>query len=168
MNKGGGTLVTDFDEHFARLHREAYQAAYRILGERTAAEDIAQEALARAYARWRRVAAHAVPWVVRVASNLAIDVVRRRRRRESPFEEATPDPRTAERLDLQSALLRLPRRQREVVLLRYGADLSVADVAEVLHCSPGTVKAHAHRGLTALRSILDSDEEGEAHAPSLR
>lgn len=52
------------------------------------------------------------------------------------------------------ALARLPRRQREVVVLRYGSDLSEAQVADLLGISAGAVKSHAHRGLAALRDVL--------------
>jgi RNA polymerase sigma factor (sigma-70 family) len=61
-------------------------------------------------------------------------------------------------LDLQRALDRLSTRQREVVVLRYVADLSEADVARVLGCSVGSVKTHASRGLTTLRAVM-----GESH-----
>jgi len=65
-----------------------------------------------------------------------------------------------ERVDLNRALATLPRRQREVVLLRYVVDLPENEVARQLSCSPGTVKTHASRGLAALRAALgdNSDE----------
>jgi RNA polymerase sigma factor (sigma-70 family) len=68
----------------------------------------------------------------------------------------------AERVDLARALRRLPRRQREVVVLRYLADWSEADVALALGCSVGTVKSHGHRGLAALRRHLHEPPAGEA------
>lgn len=55
---------------------------------------------------------------------------------------------------LIDALARLPRRQREVVVLRYWSDLSEAQVADLLGISAGAVKSHAHRGLVALRDVL--------------
>ena len=57
-------------------------------------------------------------------------------------------------LELQAALLRLPKRQREAVVLRYFADLTDAAAAELLGCAPGTVKTHASRGVNALRATL--------------
>jgi RNA polymerase sigma factor (sigma-70 family) len=60
----------------------------------------------------------------------------------------------AERMDLTRALRRLPRRQRQVVVLRYLADWSEIDVAGELGCSTGAVKSHASRGLAALRRHL--------------
>jgi RNA polymerase sigma factor (sigma-70 family) len=164
---GGGVALTEYEHVFPELYRFAYQAAYRILGERSASEDIAQETLARAYARWSRVSRYAEPWVTRVASNQALDVVRRHHR--SPWPEvADADPAVAERMDLQRALLDLPRRQRDVVMLRYGADLPEAEVAAFLMVSVGTVKTHAHRGLAALRLGLATPDEEEVHARPVR
>lgn len=65
-----------------------------------------------------------------------------------------------ERLDLQRALLRLTKRQRDAVVLRYIADLSEADVAALLGCSPGTVKSHLNRGTSRLRLILNDSQGG--------
>ena len=131
--------------------------AFRILGDRPEAEDIAQEALARATLRWDKLHDRPEGWVTRVASNLALDRYRRRRRR--PPVQTGPlgivDDRTVERSDLVTALRRLPRRQREVVVLRYLADFSEGDVARAWPgCSVGSVKTHASRGLSALRRQL--------------
>jgi len=150
-------LFADRYEHCFVL---AYQAAYRVLGDRADAEDIAQESLTRAYVRWRKIAAYAEPWVVRVATNLAIDVARARTRRR-PSATAEPDATAAvdSRVDLVVAIGNLPRRQREVVSLRYIADMSEIDVAALLRCSTGTVKQHASRGLAALRRSGHLTEE---------
>ena len=67
-----------FEDAYDSMQRSAYRVAYRLLGDRTAAEDVAAEALARAYARWSLVSGHARPWVVTVATNLALDVGRKR------------------------------------------------------------------------------------------
>src|ERR1700759_1536176 len=69
-----------FEEGFPVLIRDAYRVAYRLLGNRSEAEDVAQEACARTYSRWASVRDHAEPWCVRVASNLALDVLRARTR----------------------------------------------------------------------------------------
>jgi RNA polymerase sigma factor (sigma-70 family) len=55
---------------------------------------------------------------------------------------------------LLAAVHRLPQRQREVVVLRYYSDLSERQIADALDISPGSVKAHAHRALTTLRSTV--------------
>lgn len=57
-------LLVTFEEAYEPMRRAAYRAAYRLLGDRAAAEDVAAEALARAYARWSKVSDHAEPWVI--------------------------------------------------------------------------------------------------------
>ncbi len=165
-------MTTDpFGERFDDLTAVAHRVAYRLLGDRAEAEEVTQEALVRAYLRWRRVAPHAEAWVARVATNLALDVHRRRARHRRHAPRLVGAPHDADhaaglvaRLDLVEGLRRLPRRQREVVALRYLADVSEADTAALLGLSPGTVKQHAHRGLTALRLGL-APPDGGAPAP---
>lgn len=150
---------SDFDLAFADLAAVAYRVAFRILGSRGDAEDVAQETLTRAFVRWRRVRGHAEPWVARVAANLAIDVHRRARRRPTVPDdgraEVTPAPpggaSATDRVELVRILGALPARQRDVVVLRYLADQTEAATAAALGTSVGSVKQHAHRGLAALR-----------------
>ena len=158
---GPGPGAAGFEEAFPTLFALAYRVSYRILGDRADGEDVAQEALARAHLRWIALGAHPEGWIVTVATRLAIDRVRRRRRAPVPRREqlALVDNHIAERLDLARALRRLPRRQREVVVLRYLADWAELEVAEALGCSPGTVKSHAARGLAALRRHLALDHQ---------
>jgi RNA polymerase sigma factor (sigma-70 family) len=149
------------------------------VGDRAEAEDLAQEALARAYTSWRKVADHDEAWVIRVTTNLAIGRWRKYRRVVSRdamggaaegagagggaggdrSDRAGPHGRVPhadllDHLELMAALRSLSRRQREVVALRYLADLPEAEVAAALGCATGTVKQHAHRGLAALRRRL--------------
>jgi RNA polymerase sigma-70 factor (sigma-E family) len=154
------TAPARFEDAFADLYRLAYRVAFRILGDRGDAEDAAQETLSRAHQRWSRLAPRPEGWVATVAGNLAIDRIRRRRR-VGPRPDggiALVDPLLVERLDLARALRTLPRRQRQVVVLRYLADHSELDVADELGCSPGAVKTHASRGLAALRRVLDAGD----------
>ena len=146
--------MDDFDAEFDSLWSRAYGVAYVVLGDRGESEDVAQETLARALLRWRKVSEYAEPWVVRVAGNLAIDRVRRRQRQRGIPATDTPGV-DAQRVDLQRALVALSPKQREVVVLRYLVDLPEAEVAETLGCSVGTVKTHASRGLAALRKSLE-------------
>ncbi len=148
-----------FDERVAVLAPLAYRVCFRILGDRHDAQDLTQEALARAFARWRRVAGYDEAWITRVSTNLALGEVRRRERsRRLTVEDAgspAVDALVAQRAELVAVLRGLSRRQREVVALRYLADLPETDVARALGCSVGTVKQHASRGLAALRAALD-------------
>jgi RNA polymerase sigma-70 factor (sigma-E family) len=153
-------VVDEQEEAFCAVYnvllRAAYRAAFRLLGDRSASEDVAGEALVRAYAKWSSVSDHAQAWVITVATNLALDVGRRRRHlADGPLilvEAEVVDPQVELRLDLQRALRELPRRQREVVVLRYLGDLSEQAVAEALGIDVGTVKSHASRGLARLRT----------------
>jgi RNA polymerase sigma factor (sigma-70 family) len=148
-----------FEEAFDHLYQRAYVVAYQLLGVRSEAQDVAQEALARAFSRWRQISAYAEPWLVRTAGNLAIGAWRKNRRLfplRQRHERSHPGP-DGRRVDLHRALSTLSRRQRDVVVLRYLADLSEADVARMLGCSAGTVKQHASRGLATLREALRSE-----------
>lgn len=153
--------TTAFEEAFPRLYADAYRVAFRLLGERSEAEDVAQEACARAYSRWSSVHDYAEPWCVRVAGNLALDALRARtravKRHERLISEHTTVTRPAgseERLDLYAALSDLPKRQREAIVLRYLGDQSEEQTAALLGLSVGSVKTHASRGLARLRELM--------------
>jgi RNA polymerase sigma-70 factor (sigma-E family) len=146
-----------YDDNFGALYRIAFRVAYRILGQQAEAEDVAQDTMAKAYSRWWRIRPEAARWVSKVAANGAIDAWRKRSKQDLTAEDLVRshdgEP-IVERLALVDALSRLSKRQREVVVLRYLAGYPEADVAEILDCSVGTVKTHASRGLTSLRSTL--------------
>jgi RNA polymerase sigma factor (sigma-70 family) len=153
----GRAFGSDFEVRFNALFSIAYRSAYRLAGDRDQAEDVAQEAMARCFVRWSKVGGYAAAWLSRTATNLLIYTWRRKAprpedldRRRNGSVSAPVDLRT----DLVGALRSLSRRQREVVVLRYLVDLPEQDVADVLHCSTGTVKRHAHRGLERMRSLL--------------
>ena len=153
-------------DDFDRFCRDAYPSivrlAYFVSGDRHEAEEIAQETLARAFARWTRVRSLAAPeaWARRVAANLAISARRRTRVRMAhvPDRDRTvelpepPDPA------LMDALRTLTPAQRVVVVLRYMDDRSVEDVAAELGKAPGTVRALAAQGAARLRARLTYEE----------
>jgi RNA polymerase sigma factor (sigma-70 family) len=153
-----------FEDEFGLLYRAAYRVAYRLSGSREEAADCAQEACARAYTDWKRLVRRGdvTPWVVRVSGNLAIDRWRKLQRARRIPAASDVDAPNADRLDLARALDALPRRQREVIVLRYIADMTELAVADALGCSLGTVKTHASRALIALRRTLGSEEEASA------
>jgi RNA polymerase sigma-70 factor (ECF subfamily) len=146
---------TSFEEGYALL---AYRAAFRLLGDREAALDVAQDAMAKLVPRWGDVARHPTPegWAVTVATRIVLGGWRKRSGVRPPPTRGTESPESpvVERVDLVAALRRLPRRQREVAVLLYVADLSVAQVGAALGCSDGTVKQHASRARSALRASL--------------
>lgn len=153
-------LQVSFEEAFDHLWGRAFALARRLLGSEAAAEDVTAEALARAWLHWKRVGG--TPWrdgwVLRVTANLAVDASRRRRR--VPLGMSRPDvaDEVVLRRAIVEALAALPRRQRDVVVLRYLCDLSEADTGAVLGVRPATVGVHLHRGLAALRSRLGPDQ----------
>jgi len=126
-----------------------------------AAEEAVAEAFARAWSRWPRVREleHRRAWVVRTAVNADISWWRRRRREvvfpEVPDSLAEPPGDSS---DLIAAIRALPSRQREVVVLRYVLDLDTAAAARQLGIAPGTVTAHLHNALAALRAGLTPKE----------
>lgn len=166
-------LPEGFATAFAELYPRARQVAYRILGDRAEAEDAAAEALTRTLVAWRKVETlpHRDAWVLRVTANVAVDW-RRRRRARAEVDPVVPgdEEAIAVRLALAAALAALPRRQREVIALRYLVGMSEAEVAASLAVSVGSVKKHASRAMSGLRRRLGDEPEwnpgGVAHVAS--
>jgi RNA polymerase sigma factor (sigma-70 family) len=152
---------SSFEAAFDELFPRAVRLANRLLGDRAAAEDVAAEALARAYARWSRVGGlpYRDGWVLKVATNLAIDRLRRRPLDLTPPAAEVFEDAVHVRMALNAALLTLAPRQRQAVALRYLGGLSDKEVALALGISLGSVKTHMHRGLTGLRTRLGAGLE---------
>jgi RNA polymerase sigma-70 factor (sigma-E family) len=132
-------------------------------GDLDVAEEIAQEALARACRDWSTVSTLRSPgaWTHRVAVNLATSHFRRRaaerraRARHGPSDDGVGrEADAADVLAVRTAVAALPRRQRAAVVLRYYADLPVSEVAEALGCAEGTVKSLTAKAVAALRREL--------------
>lgn len=148
-----------FEDRLDDLYSCASRAARRILGNQDDAADIGREAVVRAYVHWKRIEGYAEPWVTRVAANLAISEVRRRKRAGEigmsvaaaslPIEDSSVD-----RIVLAQAISTLSKRQREVITLRYLLDLPEAEVAKTLGFSTGSVSRHTARALAHLRSAM--------------
>ena len=110
----------EFEAFFETSFLAARMVAFRILGDLTAAEDAAAEALARALVRWRRLSRlpHREAWVLRVTANVAVDALRRRRPVPLPDQlDLGEEEAVILRVALGAALQTLPRRQREAVVL---------------------------------------------------
>jgi RNA polymerase sigma factor (sigma-70 family) len=159
-----GSQGLDFAEFYRGARHECLRAVLVSVGDRDLAQELVDEAFARACASWRKVSNHPAPaaWVVRTALNENNSRWRRRRR-----EVAVPDPGTLADLPgadraggssvdprIMAALLRLPARQRQVVALRVFLDLDTDRTAEALGVSRSAVKAHLARALGALRDDL--------------
>jgi RNA polymerase sigma-70 factor (ECF subfamily) len=149
------------DPRFERLFREeytrVYRAVYLLCRDREIAQDATQEAFARCLARWERLADR--PWVAGWLTTTGMNVARRamRRRPEPQIPSPAVAPTTEEALDLHRAMRLLPARQQEAVVLYYGLDLPVEDVASAMGCRPGTVKAHLSKARAALAGTLQED-----------
>jgi RNA polymerase sigma-70 factor (sigma-E family) len=147
------------------------RTAYLITGDREEAEDLTQEAFARAFDRWPSVGSLERPeaWVQRVIANLAISSRRRRgslrdRLPSLVTKDEAPMPDSSSHLDMLEALRSLTPSQRAAVALRYYADWSVDEVARALGKRPGTVRALTSQAFTRLRALLH-DEEVDDEAP---
>jgi RNA polymerase sigma-70 factor (sigma-E family) len=146
----------------AALHR----TAYLLCGDWHLADDLVQEALAKAFRHWRRVRRADSPdaYVQRILINEANRHWRRRRdvppSQDAERETATDDfsDEVIDRAELLRALLSLPARQRATVVLRYLEGMSERETAAVLRCSEGTVKSQTFRALHTLKTFLRREE----------
>ena len=132
-------------------------AATLVDGDRSVAEEVAQETMARVFVRFHRID-DPRPYAFRIAANL----VKRRwqlLQREALLDVATmPErPTTSGHDHTVDAVRRLPPRLREAVLLHYYADLPVDVVAHLVHRPPGTVKARLHEARAVLAAALGED-----------
>jgi RNA polymerase sigma-70 factor (sigma-E family) len=151
---------------YAAHWRRLVRLAVLLVQDVGTAEEIVQECFVAVHGRWNRLndpdkaLAYLRQSVVnRSRSHLRhLAVVRRHADREPPPEPAVGADHTAydqaRRATVLAALRALPRRQREVLVLRYYLDLSEAEIADTLGISRGAVKSHASRGATALRAQL--------------
>jgi RNA polymerase sigma-70 factor (ECF subfamily) len=153
-----------FDEVYAAHFADLTVQLYAYFGDRQEAQDVVQEAFCRAYSRWKAVSRYDDPvaWIRRVAWNLAVSRWRRTRTavnflRKQRRDEALLDGPGPDRVALVAALATLPDAQRRAMVLRYLADLSIAQIAEREGVAEGTVKSWLHRARTALAAELGTD-----------
>jgi RNA polymerase sigma-70 factor (sigma-E family) len=160
-------LDDEFGRFVAARGRALCRTAYLLTGDWQVGEDLVQEALAKTYLRRSRLRSQAAlePYARKVLVSVFLSWRRRHWHRELPYANV-PDRAADDELDglldrhgLWSALSELPAQQRAVLVLRYFEDLTEADIATVLGCSPGTVKSHASRGLERLRRTAVPAEE---------
>jgi RNA polymerase sigma-70 factor (ECF subfamily) len=149
-----------FVQLYQAEHDKVFRATWAFCGDREVAEDATQEAFARALERWPRLREQ--PWVTGWVTSTALNAARRlqRRRRwlhwvEMATVKAAMGVDAAGAVELWQVVRALPRRQREAVTLHYLADLPVAEVARLMGCREGTVKAHLAHARKALRAQLE-------------
>jgi RNA polymerase sigma-70 factor (ECF subfamily) len=160
------------DESFVAFYRASHirllRQVYAVTTDLGEAEDVLQEAFARAAMRWSTIRTYASPetWVRRVAFNLALQSLRRvRRHARALLRLGPPTPVPAlstDSVEVREALRRLPVRQRQVVVLHYLVDLPVDQVAAELGIPPGTVKTRLMRARKELTARLNErpDQQG--------
>lgn len=170
-------LAADLDAAFPDLVRalgdDVFSGAFRLTGDRQAAEDIAQETFLRAYRALDgydadRIASLQVRgWIWTIAANLCRNRARSRRRHPETGLDGAPPPidprpgpeheaiRRMEADDLEGMITALPWHIGVAVVLRHVVGLGVGEIAAALHRPVGTVKSDIHRGLTRLRNAME-------------
>lgn len=161
--------LDDFGAFYERSYPRAFRTALAIVGERSAAEDVTQDAFVAAFHGRERYRAGSTPetWLLRIVVNRAIDLGRRRRRiamlplagETSPAVDHVR--RTMDRLDLHGLLDRLSPTQRAAVVLHYLEDLDYRSVALVMGTSVGNVGSLLTRARVELRRQIQTEASAE-------
>ena len=173
---GKQTKAERFEAIAAEHERAVYLYCLRLMGDREAALDCAQEAMLRAFKAFERSASdiYVKAWFLRIAHNVCIDELRRRKNvisldslREEGFDPADTkslshyvalDQKERARL-LHEAVQQLPDDQRDVLLLRDFQDLSYDEIGDMLSLPLGTVKSRIKRAREKLKRILCAEAE---------
>ena len=168
-----------FAEFVRRYQRKFYRLAYGYLHQHEEALDAVQESFIKIHRARRTWEPRANPytWSYRIVANLCVDMIRKRKGQmatslddeETGLGRTLADAGTVDPLKLQidheerskvmAAVLKLPPRQREIIMLRHYEDMSLQEIAEAQGCALGTVKSSLHRAIASLKTIL---ERGEA------
>jgi RNA polymerase sigma-70 factor, ECF subfamily len=163
-------------EAFAQLYQEYLDKIYRYIylrtGNQEKAEDLTQEVFARAleaigHYKWRNLPFSS--WLFRIAHNQIIDSIRKESKIEKmewddnivPSHDFDPERTTQHKLEaeeLTEMIKKLSPAQREVISLRFGAELSVAETADALGKNTGTIKALQHNAIISLRKMMAGTE----------
>ena len=161
------TDAFDFDALYRESRDDVFAYAATLLRDSAAAEDVTALAFERAYSKRSRFnARRGSPraWLFGIARNAALDELRQRKRAATaelpgPLQGPAPDEAAelaAERDAVRAALSRLPAKDREVIALKFHADLSHAEIADVLGVSPTNAGTLLHRAMTKLREAVDA------------
>jgi RNA polymerase sigma-70 factor (ECF subfamily) len=161
-------VVVEVDDFCHHEYPRLYGTLRLYCGDVWLAEELAQEALARAVRHWANVVRMDAPgaWVHRVAINLANSWFRRsaaerRALRRAPVRDSHEEPDNPTIIAVRQAVADLPARQREVVILRFFHDLPVRAAAERMDCAEGTVKGLLSDAIRSLRmrGLVVSDDD---------
>jgi len=158
------------------MHKsQLYRMAWTYLRQEQDALEAVQETVCRAYVKLKnlRDERHFTTWLIRILLNVCMDELRRRGRQSPSSEEwmqsvpvekrmySTQEPsiQLEDRLELEQAVQRLNEPEKQVILLKYFEDMTIADISNVLECPPGTIKTRLHRALVQLRDWLGKGSE---------
>lgn len=173
-----------FSEFVQKYQRRFYRLAYSYLHEHEESLDAVQESFIKIYrarSTWEP-RANPYTWAYRIVANQCVDLLRKRKgfAASSLDDEESGEGRTLaddtaedplrvqmqkeERRLLMEAVLKLPPRQREIIMLRHYEDLSLQEIAEAQGCALGTVKSSLHRAIASLKDILEGGKAGRREA----
>lgn len=168
--RGNHVTTDDFDAFYQGTRQRVAATLYALTGDLAEAQDVTQEAYARAWQRWGTVATYDDPeaWVRTVARRIAYSGWRKARNRLTAYRRHGPAPPAAapgdDTVALVAALRQLPLEQRETVVLHHIVGLSVEQVARQMGAPTGTVKTRLARGRRALSALLAVDVPEVSHA----
>lgn len=157
-----------FDEFYRAHALRMLQYCYAITGDRTDAQDISQEAFARAWGSWATLAEHPAPeaWLRLVIARLATDGWRRLRSMRLALARGGPTdpvrPPSEDTVVLVEALRKLPTAQRRALAMHYLLDMSIEQIASETGAAPGTVRSWLSRGRARLAQPLGDFAPGRA------
>ncbi|SEW31118.1 RNA polymerase sigma-70 factor, ECF subfamily [Austwickia chelonae] len=161
----GSMDAAAFDELYHACSRQLVAQMYAVCGDLAEAQDVVQEAFARAWERREQLDLMDSPegWLRTVAYRLAVSRWRRARNAATAWTRRAEKESVAgvslDHVLLVSALRRIPESQRHAIVLHHLCDLPVEEVASLTGAPVGTVKARLSRGRTALASVLDEQAE---------
>jgi RNA polymerase sigma-70 factor (ECF subfamily) len=158
-----------FGELYERYYARVYRYVYHRVGNAADAEDLTAVVFMKALEAmhsYRCTASGFAPWLFRITHNAVVDHYRRDRKHHTlddlPHEAPTGDPvsnvlRTERQDELRSLLTHLSPDQRDVVLMRYAADLSFSEIAAALSKNEAAVRMLLHRGLRKMKAVMDDE-----------
>ena len=174
-----------FGEFVRRYQRRFYRLAYGYLHNHEESLDAVQEAFVKIYRARRTWEPRANPftWAYRIVANQCVDLLRKRKgmAAKSLDDEDSHESRTLadtstvdplahqlhreQREILMEAVMKLPPRQKEIIILRHFEELSLQEIADVQGCALGTVKSSLHRAIASLKGILEGQDVAEGSEP---